>query len=120
MQYGEEAIQDQLRDEMIQFFQQKEQKYWLDLLKEEDTCVGPVYDLDEVFTDPQVLAREMLLKTEDRLSPQIGFPIKFSATPGEVRTYAPDLGEHTRQILSELHYTEEDIDQMQAQKVIGS
>jgi crotonobetainyl-CoA:carnitine CoA-transferase CaiB-like acyl-CoA transferase len=42
----------------------------------------------------------------------IGLPIKFSETPGGVRTAAPVFGQHTREVLSELGYSDEEIDRL--------
>lgn len=117
----EENAQDQLRQDMTSLFKQKDQKEWLDLLKEEDTCVGPVYELDEVFSDPQVLEREMLLEMDHPVAgriKQIGFPIKFSKTPGELKTHSPQLGEHTEEILKGLNYSDEDIERFKQEGVI--
>ena len=51
---------------------------------------------------------------------QIGFPIKFSATPGELHKHAPILGEHTAEYLNSLGYTEEEIRKLQEENAIGN
>jgi crotonobetainyl-CoA:carnitine CoA-transferase CaiB-like acyl-CoA transferase len=84
--------------------------------------VGPVNSIDEVFADPQVLAREMLLSMphpglasgEVRLA---GFPVKLSETPPTARRHPPRLGEHTGEILGELGYTPEEVDALVASGV---
>ncbi|MED4582809.1 CaiB/BaiF CoA-transferase family protein [Brevibacillus choshinensis] len=115
-------VQEQLREEMTQLFLSKDQKDWLELLKMEDTCVGPVYDLDEVFADPHVRHREMLVEVDHPVAgkiKQIGFPIKFSRTPGEWRNHAPLLGEHTAIMLTQINYSPEQIEKLKEQGVIG-
>jgi crotonobetainyl-CoA:carnitine CoA-transferase CaiB-like acyl-CoA transferase len=77
--------------------------------------VGPVNSVDEVYADPQVLAREMLQSIphpglasgEVRLA---GFPVKLSATPPSARRHPPRLGEHTREILAGLGYAPEQVE----------
>ena len=90
---GPDEVQEQLKNDMAQLFKQKNQKEWLDLLQTEDTCVGPVYDVDEIFSDPQIMDRELFTNMNHPVAgsiKQIGFPIKFSETPGRntiSRTY---------------------------------
>jgi crotonobetainyl-CoA:carnitine CoA-transferase CaiB-like acyl-CoA transferase len=76
--------------------------HWLGALEKLGIPAGPVLHYDEVFTDPQILARDMVVETNH---PQtgafktMGVPVKLSATPGSVRRAAPRLGEHTREVL---------------------
>jgi crotonobetainyl-CoA:carnitine CoA-transferase CaiB-like acyl-CoA transferase len=112
---SEEGIQTRLREDMAQLFRTKDQAEWLELLKYEDTCVGPVYDLDEVFSDPQVMEREMLKEMQHPvagLTKQLGFPIKFSSTPGQLYAHSPLLGEHTEEIISQLGYSPDMIEKL--------
>ena len=65
---------------------------------------GPVHDMLEALSDPQTLAREMVVEVEhSTLGPvrTIGLPVKFSETPGKVLSGAPVYGEHTREVLAE-------------------
>ena len=85
---------------------------WFEQFKDRNIAVGKVYDVDEVFRDPQVLHRQMLVEVEDSSGARekhIGIPIKLSDTPGMIRSTAPTPGEHTRQILLEMGYTEGEI-----------
>ncbi|MGD9700882.1 MAG: CaiB/BaiF CoA transferase family protein [Acidimicrobiia bacterium] len=76
----------------------------LDRLWQHDVIVGPVYDYDEVFADPQVVHNEMMVTFETDEGPvhTSGVPLRFSSTPGSVRRPPPGLGEHTAEILAEL------------------
>jgi len=74
---------------------------------------GKVYDLGEVFDDPQVKARELINFVEypgsARPVPTPNTPVRLSETPGEVRSRAPMLGEHTDEILRELAFSDVEI-----------
>jgi crotonobetainyl-CoA:carnitine CoA-transferase CaiB-like acyl-CoA transferase len=88
---------------------------WLARLEAAGVPAGPVLSISEMLTDPQVLAREMVVEVEhSRLGSMktLGPPVKFSATPGEVRHGAPQLGEHTREVLKEYGYSEVEIDRL--------
>ena len=67
--------------------------------------VGPVNTVDEIFADPHIKAREMLVEVEqpgmDRAVAVTNNPIKLTKTPSGVRTRAPLLGEHTDEVLKE-------------------
>ena len=120
---GPEEIQEYLKKELTELFKQKDQKEWLDLLAMEDTCVGPVNDIEQIFSNPQIIEREMFKEMEHPIAGsirQIGFPIKFSHTPGEIQSHAPILGEHTEEFLSQLGYTSEDINKFRDSGVIGN
>ncbi len=79
---------------------------------------GPIYDAQDIFTDPYFAAREMLVEVEQPHSSKkltiAGVPIKMSETPGSVRTRAPMLGEHTREVLLAAGMTAAQIDQLTA------
>jgi crotonobetainyl-CoA:carnitine CoA-transferase CaiB-like acyl-CoA transferase len=92
-------------------FLTKTRDEWVELLRKTDTCVAPVYSLDEVFSDPQILHRNMLLEIDHPALGkvrQVGISIKLSETPGAVRSLAPSRGEHTDAILSDLGYSREE------------
>jgi len=94
---------------------------WFAILKEADTCVGPVLEIDEVFDDPQVLHRGMLLEldhpTEGRVQ-QIGFPLKLSDTPATFRDFAPERGRDTVPLLRELGYSADDIARLEREGIV--
>jgi crotonobetainyl-CoA:carnitine CoA-transferase CaiB-like acyl-CoA transferase len=67
---------------------------------------SPIYNAQDIFEDPHFAVRQMLPEVEHPGSQRpvavAGIPVKLSQTPGQVRHRAPLLGEHTREILSEL------------------
>ena len=63
---------------------------------------GPINDLAQVFSDPQVVARGLAVELPHALAgmvPQVASPIRLSETPVEYRNAPPLLGEHTAQVL---------------------
>jgi crotonobetainyl-CoA:carnitine CoA-transferase CaiB-like acyl-CoA transferase len=82
-------------------------------LEEARVPCGKVYELSEVFDDPQVKARELINFVEYPGSakpvPTPSTPVRLSETPGEVRSRAPMLGEHTYEVLQELGFSVEEI-----------
>jgi crotonobetainyl-CoA:carnitine CoA-transferase CaiB-like acyl-CoA transferase len=77
---------------------------WLGELERLGIPAGPVLHFDEVFTDPQILARDMVAETTHPITGPfrtLGVPVKFSETPGAVRRPAPRLGEHTQEVLGQ-------------------
>lgn len=75
---------------------------------------GPVNSIDEVYADPQVLARQMLQEfPHPGLSSGTvrfaGFAAKLSNNPPTVRRHPPRLGEHTREILTELGFSPHEV-----------
>jgi crotonobetainyl-CoA:carnitine CoA-transferase CaiB-like acyl-CoA transferase len=87
-------------------FRTQPSEHWLAALEKCGIPAGPVLHYDEVYNDPQIVARDMVVETHH---PQtgpfktMGVPVKLSATPGTVRSPAPRLGEHTAALL---HRTE--------------
>jgi crotonobetainyl-CoA:carnitine CoA-transferase CaiB-like acyl-CoA transferase len=80
-------------------------EYWLAALEKAGIPAGPVLYYDEVFTDPHMLAREMVAVWDHPVTGRfasLGVPVKLSATPGAVRRPAPRLGEHTDEVLGEV------------------
>ena len=80
----------------------KPSAHWLAALEAAGVPAGPVMHYDEVFTDPHILARDMVARTEHPVTGPfhtLGVTVKLSDTPGAVRRPAPRLGEHTVEVL---------------------
>ena len=78
---------------------------WVEVLDAAGVPVGPIQTVDEVVTDPQVLARGMVGEVEHPTAGTlrtIGCPVRLTATPPQVRTAPPLLGQHTDDVLAEL------------------
>lgn len=103
---------DWVLQELQTVFLTKTRDEWWSFLKGKDTCVAPVYNFDEAFSDPHVLHRQMIIeKDHPRIGKvkQIGIPIKLSATPGEVRTLGTPAGADTDEILAWAGYTKQEV-----------
>ena len=119
---GPPDVQEQLKQDLAKLFKTHDQQHWVALLAGEDTCVAPVHDIHDMLNDPHIIARDMFTHMQHPVAgmiQQIGFPIKFSETPGEIYAHAPRLGEHTETILTQLGYTANDIEHLRANGVIG-
>ena len=104
-------------------FRTQSRSHWLAALDEKGVPCGPVHDMLEALSDPQTLAREMVVEVEhSTLGPvkTIGLPVKFSETPGKVLSGAPVYGEHTREVLAEHGFNEQEIEAFEKQGAIVS
>ena len=94
-----------LHDALAAIFRTREREHWLALLREHDVPSAPIYTLDEVFADPQVkhlgLQRELPHPKLGHVS-LVGGGVSLSDTPAEIRSVAPDYGQHTDEILARL------------------
>jgi len=114
------------REEIFRSFREtfltKDRDEWVEILRRKDTCVAPVYSIDEVVTDPQLIARGMITEVDHptlgRIK-QVGSMLKLSESPFQVRNWSQRFGQHTEEILTGLGYSKEDIDRLRETEVIG-
>ncbi len=96
---------------------------WLERLRAADIWCGPVYGYADLVADEQIRHNGTFVEydhpTEGRVKTP-GFPIKFSKTPSTVERGAPQVGEHTRQILAEAGYDAARIDSLLSSGAVGS
>lgn len=77
---------------------------WINRISSRGVPCGPIYTVDQVLSDAQVLHRKMVVEMEDpRLGTfkMIGSPIKLSDAPPVFRRPPPSLGQHTREVAAE-------------------
>ena len=103
-------------------FLSKTRDEWFETLKDANISVGKVYDLDEALSDPQAIARGMVVEVEapgvqGGKVQQPGIPFHLSETPGEVRYPGSVTGQHTADVLADLGYSPEAIADLQARGV---
>ncbi|MHA1595756.1 MAG: CaiB/BaiF CoA transferase family protein [Candidatus Baldrarchaeia archaeon] len=108
-------------EELRKIFKEKTRDEWFSILSKADVCCGPVYTFGEVFNDPHVKERGMVIEVEDKRTgklKQLGFPVKFSDAKMSVRNVGPVLGEHTVEVLRELGYSDNQIRELKERGVI--
>lgn len=111
----------ELEAELSKRFRANTAKHWLDALDAKGVPCGPVHDMLQALNDPQTLARDMVVEVEhSTLGPvkTIGLPVKFSDTPGKVRGGAPVYGEHTREVLREYGFDEQQIEALEKEGAV--
>ncbi|MFQ3544339.1 CaiB/BaiF CoA-transferase family protein [Halobacillus rhizosphaerae] len=112
---------DELLALMEEQFQLKSVKEWVKLFESYQIPCGPVNHLSDILNDPHIIDREMVVHKEHLGSQKmINLPLKFSRTPGEIRSYPPGLGEHSEEILESMGYSKEAIESLLANGVIAS
>jgi crotonobetainyl-CoA:carnitine CoA-transferase CaiB-like acyl-CoA transferase len=100
---------------------EKTNQEWGALLDEAGVANGPILHVDEVFQNPQILHRKMLLEMDHPTAGKIktlGFPVKLSQTPAQLKIPPPCRGQHGAEILQELGYSPPEIETMRRDKVI--
>lgn len=108
--------------QLTNIFLTKTKDEWFQLLSPKDIPIAPVHNLDEVFSDPQVLHRKMVeVVNHPKLGKvkQVGIPTKFSLTPGKIRSTSPLPGQNTEEILKELGYSQNKIKRLKKIAAIG-
>jgi formyl-CoA transferase len=116
----------QNRDELIPLLQERFQtrpsQEWLDLIQTAGIPCGSVNHIDEIFRDPQVLARQMLQEIPHPTAGTIkmaGSPLKLSRTPVRMDDAPPLLGQHTEEVLRQyLGVTSQDIQRLREEGAI--
>jgi crotonobetainyl-CoA:carnitine CoA-transferase CaiB-like acyl-CoA transferase len=99
----------------------KKSTEWLELLSQHGIPCGPINTMQQLFDDPQVKAREMVVAVNHPTAgsiPLVGSPLKLSRTPVEIKRHPPLAGEHSKEVMLELGYTEEKIEELQSKKII--
>lgn len=116
-QYGPPDRQSQMKERLQGIFLQRGRDQWLQVLAEVEACVGPVNDIAEALSDPQVQHRGMVAEVGGApVGP--GSALKMSNHRQAALSPAPELGEHTGDVLATIGVDEDELAQLRAQGVV--
>lgn len=102
-------------------FRQRTVAEWMDALEAADVLCAPVNDYPGLVRHPQVVASGFITEQDHPRAGRfktIATPVKLEKTPGTIRSPAPALGEHSRDVLSEAGFSRAEIDALAAAHVI--
>ncbi len=104
-------------------FAEKPLSHWKARLDGNGLAWAPLRNYSQVIEDPQVLENEYIVDLEHPnlgTLKYLGLPVHLSKTPGKVRMPAPDLGQHTEEVLTEIcGYSWEEVADMKAQEIVN-
>ncbi|MCE2390241.1 MAG: CoA transferase [Proteobacteria bacterium] len=119
---GRIAHWDERLELMQSVLERKTSAEWFEILDRAEVPCAPINGRQELLTDPQIAANELIVETEH---PVVG-PVRqtrpaarFSGTPAAIRSPAPTVGEHTRELLGELGLGKAEIADLSREGVIG-
>jgi crotonobetainyl-CoA:carnitine CoA-transferase CaiB-like acyl-CoA transferase len=124
--------------EVQEIFRARTRAQWEQFAAEHDCCLEPLLELGEALDSELIRAREMVVEIEQPAAAaagasagaaggdgvavrQLGVPLKLSRTPGDhARLPAPALGEHTQEVLGELGYSPEQIEELLRSRAVAA
>ena len=112
---------DQLGEKINECTICKETSDWIALLNEGGVPCGPIYSIDQMFSDPQVSQlhiSQAVINSDSEEITVLTQPVSLSRTPSKLKKAAPKIGENTNEILAELGYEEKDITYLRDNKCV--
>lgn len=113
------AAQVPVRTFLEETFAAQPLAYWIEWFKGKDVCWGPVLDLREGLSHPQIAARNMRIK-DSQGSDHLGVPIRFANEPGQPHFELAALGEDGPDLLRQAGMSDAEIDALRIAKVLGT
>jgi formyl-CoA transferase len=107
---------DQLHAELEQRLQARDTAAWIESLNQAGVPCGPIYSIDQAFSDPQ--ARHLGIVQKLGEMAYLGQPVTLSRTPSNVVSHPPKQGEHTAAVLHELGYRDPEIEELRNKGII--
>jgi CoA:oxalate CoA-transferase len=112
---------DELKPRLKEIVKTRPRDEWVRLLDKAGIPVAPVNDYADIANDPQVLVNEYIVEVNDPVEGRVrvpGIPVKLSKTPGKVERLAPELGQHTEEVLMQIcGYTWDDLAELREHAV---
>lgn len=104
-----------------EIFASKTLDAWIEKFKGIDFPFYPINRLRDIPTDPQVIANDYLFTFEHPVLGRVqypGMPFTYSETPSTVRSGAPELGQHTEEVLLEIGYSWKEIEELHKEEAL--
>ena len=111
-----------LQEELEQTFRLHTKDHWVDTLLANGIPAGPILSYPEAFGSEHAKVRGMRMEIDHPIegtAPSIGFAVKLSGTPQQVRRHPPLLGEHNEEVLAELGLDADEQSRLRAQGAFG-
>jgi crotonobetainyl-CoA:carnitine CoA-transferase CaiB-like acyl-CoA transferase len=126
--YRSNAVRVQHRDALLadlnRIFATECKAHWLSVLGDAGLVAGPINTMADVFADPQITARGLVVKALHASGsevPLLTSPMRMSGTPLDTYTAPPTSGQHTREVLKQrLGLTDRQIDEIVAEQNAGA
>jgi crotonobetainyl-CoA:carnitine CoA-transferase CaiB-like acyl-CoA transferase len=113
---------EELFNDLDAVFGTKTADEWVKLFSDADLLAARVHDYAEVISDPQNIENGYITEVANPDGPpvrMVGVPVILSKTPGKVRSLAPEMGQHTEEVMLEAGYSWEEIAGLRAKGAIG-
>jgi formyl-CoA transferase len=107
---------DALHGVLEEYFRKRDTAEWIEILNEAGVPSGPIYSIDQAFEDPQVKSLGMVQNVGS--VPYLGQPVTLSRTPSKVVAHPPKQGEHTEEVLQEMHFSRDKIEELRKKGIV--
>ena len=111
----------EISDKLRSAFLKKTREEWLRVMNDARVPCGPVYTIEEVFSDPHILHRGLVEEIEGHnlgKIKQVPFPVKFSEISAKVKSAPPEMGKHTEEVLLAFGYSKEEVENLRREHVV--